>query len=132
MPPTRYGEIAAHLNGRGRPGDVVFNTHWPDFAQLVWHNPQFDYVSGLDGHYLLYGDDEEQFDLWFNLRDLDNFAGQDIGALVVEAFDARWMVMPSENHNLAEFMRNSRHATQVLETSDGWLFELHRRAALPR
>jgi hypothetical protein len=129
MPPTRYGEIAAYLDQHGQSSEVVFNTHWPDFVQLVWHSPQFNYVSGLDGHYLLYGDEAEQFETWFDLRDLSNFAGKDIGELAIKTFDARWMVMPAENHTLAKLMRNSRYATQALETSDGWLFELHRRGA---
>jgi hypothetical protein len=127
MPPTRYGEITAFLNVHGQPGEVVLNTHWPDFVQLVWHSPQFDYVSGLDGHYLMYGDDATQFELWFDLRDLNNFVGKDIGEAAVETFGARWIVMPAEHHTLAAFLQDSRYAKPVLATEDGWLFELRRR-----
>jgi len=54
---------------------VILNSHWPDFVGLVWHSASFDYVAGLDGHYLLYGEDPDHFDFLMTLcqRGADKF-----------------------------------------------------------
>ena len=123
-PPTKYGEVMTYLVRHGKPGDVVLNTHWTDFVLLLWHSTGFKYVSGLDGHYLMYGDDSSHFEFWFELRDLENFVGEDVGHLAIERFGARWMVVPRESLDLAALVRRSAQARQVVDSDDGWLFEL--------
>lgn len=124
--PSKYGDLATYLDRHAEPGDVVLNSRWTDFVQLVWHSPQFRYVSGLDGHYLLYGDDSSQFDFWLELRDLDDLAGEDVSRLAIERFEARWMVVPRFRDDLAALVRRGAHATQVHADEDGWLFRLDR------
>jgi hypothetical protein len=122
--PTKYARVMSYLSQHGQPGDVVLNTHWTDFVQLVWHDPRFRYASGLDGHYLLYGDDADQFEFWFALRDVDNFEGEIVGLLAMEHFDARWIVVPAASTYVAELLQRDPHAHQVVSSDDGWLFEL--------
>ena len=125
-PPTKYAELAAHLERDGEPEDIVLNTRWADFVQLVWHSPRFRYASGLDGHYLLYGDDEDQFDFWFDLRDPDNFVGEDVSRLAIERFGARWMIVPGHRDDLVPLVRRGAYAHEVYAGEDGWLFRLER------
>lgn len=122
----------AYLGQHGQPGDVVLNTHWTDFVQLVWHDPRFRYASGLDGHYLLYGENAAQFEFWFALRDIDNFEGQIVGLLAMEHFDARWIVVPAASTYVAELLQRDPHAHQVVASEDGWLFELRARRVISK
>lgn len=129
MPASRYGEIAAHLDAHGKPGEVALDSHLPDFVQLVWQSPLFASVSWLDGHHPLYGDDSQVFDFWFALRELGSFTGGDVGELAVETLGARRMVVPAANDTPAALVQDSRQVQQALRTDDGWRFELRPRAA---
>lgn len=123
-PATKYAQLVGHLERHAEPGDVVLNTHWTDFVQLIWHGPQFRYANGLDGHYLMYGEDEDRFAFWFDLGYGGDASDEDVSRLAVERFAARWIVVPRSREDVAERVRRGAWATEVHAGEDGWLFRL--------
>jgi asparagine N-glycosylation enzyme membrane subunit Stt3 len=121
--PRDYMEtIGAKLNELGKPGDIVFNSSWNDFAALVWWADAFSYINGLDGHFLAYGD-PARFIVWLSVS-LGYL--EDPSAIIATGFGARFVVVAREHGNLARQLQASRSAVLQLATRDGWLFEIKR------
>jgi len=120
MPADYQAAIGTRLAGIGRPGEVVFNSGWPDFPALLWHADRLRYVNGLDGHYLAYRD-PARFAVWISLG-----AGmvEDPAYAIEAVFGARFAVVFNRHPALAGQLRASERAILLLESRDGWLFEI--------
>lgn len=89
--PDPYARAAAlaWLAEHAEPGERVFHFSWNDFPELVFHGPQFEYIAGLDPHFLALHDPE----LW---RLYEQLGGPYTGLrsqAIAERFGARWAVL---------------------------------------
>jgi hypothetical protein len=50
--PYRFAPAAEFLREHAAPGSLVFNMNWGEWSELVFHAPEFRYVSGLNPGYL--------------------------------------------------------------------------------
>jgi hypothetical protein len=123
MPPDHLAPIGARLNELGRPGEMVFNSSWSDFMALVWWASAFRYINGLDGHYLAFGD-PARFAVWLSIA-VGNV--EDPADIIDRGFGARFAVVARQHTKLAQQLLSSPRATLLLDSRDGWLFEIRRR-----
>jgi len=120
MPADYLASIGTRLAGISRPGEVIFNSGWADFPALLWRADRLRYVNGLDGHYLAYRD-PARFAVWISLG-----AGtvEDPAYAIDAVFGARFAVVSHRHRGLAGQLRASARAMLLLESRDGWLFEI--------
>jgi len=120
MPADYLASIGTRLAGISRPGEVIFNSGWADFPALLWRADRLRYVNGLDGHYLAYRD-PARFAVWISLG-----AGtvEDPAYAIDAVFGARFAVVSHRHRALAGQLRASERAILLLESRDGWLFEI--------
>jgi len=120
MPADYLASIGTRLAGISRPGEVIFNSGWADFPALLWRADRLRYVNGLDGHYLAYRD-PARFAVWISLG-----AGtvEDPAYAIDAVFGARVAVVSHRHRALAGQLRASERAILLLESRDGWLFEI--------
>jgi len=120
MPADYLASIGTRLAGISRPGEVIFNSGWADFPALLWRADRLRYVNGLDGHYLAYRD-PARFAVWISLG-----AGmvEDPAYAIEAVFGARFAVVFNRHPALAGQLRASERAILLLESRDGWLFEI--------
>ena len=102
---------------------MVFNAHWPDFVRLFYWSERARFVSGLDGHYLLYGD-PARFKLWYAIRTGAMSAGPGMARAIREGFGAGWVVVPPGHEPIAQALARDPEAKLAMRTRDGWLFRL--------
>ena len=118
-----------YLVKHGKPGDVVFNSDWGDFPQMLWHAPQVTYVTGLDAHYLAYGN-RELFDWWMRIGFTKLAERHYAVNYLEEHFSARWVSISTfafkYGHALELYNDLVRDPRARLRATDrqGWLFEI--------
>jgi hypothetical protein len=117
-----YADMMRYIEAHD-PQPLVFNTRWSDFQQMIYWSDRARYVSGLDGHYLLYGD-PPRFKVWFSIANLESLQRNDNARRIRETFDAGWVVVSQVQAPIAESLARDEGAELVMATPDGWLFRL--------
>ncbi len=118
-----YREVSQFLVEHAARGELVVNSHWPDFPMLLWPDGAFRFVAGLDASYLAFAD-QPRFALWWQLA-APNFPWPgDIALLVQETFDSRWLVVNRGHVLLLERLESSQHARKAAESKAVVLFEI--------
>ena len=120
---TDFAEIVTYLELNAASGEVVVNSHWPDFPLLLWPGGKLRFVAGLDGSYLAFAD-PARFALWWNLAARDPGGQEELPALVGGAFNSRWVVVNRGHVPLYDKLSASAGAELVTEAQGGWLFRL--------
>jgi hypothetical protein len=101
----------------------VFNSSWSDFMALVWWASAFRYINGLDGHYLAFGD-PARFAVWISIA-VGNV--EDPADFIDRGFGARFAVVARQHATLAQQLLASPRAALLVDSPEGWLFEIRRR-----
>jgi len=87
--PDRLAPAMRWASEHIEPGERIYHFSWNDWPELVFHGPAWEYVVGLDPHFLHLADPE----LW----DLYDKVGQGWGANpskpIAERFGARWAIL---------------------------------------
>jgi len=122
VPIDAYADMIRYVEAHD-PKPMVFNTRWSDFQLFVFWTGRARYVAGLDGHYLRFGD-PIRFRLWYEIARGDADARDDNGRRVAAAFGARWAIVPRDQSQIAESFARDPADRLVMDTRDGWLFEL--------
>ncbi len=102
---------------------MVFNTSWSDYMVLFYHSRDANFVAGMDGPYLLYGD-PQRFKLWYNISNGGMHGSANIASTIHDRFAARWAVVARGHAGLAADLARDRDARLVARDDYGWLFEL--------
>jgi hypothetical protein len=124
-----YADMMRYVDANDeRP--MVFNSRWSDFVRLFYWSERARFVSGLDGHYLLYGD-EKRFKVWYEVSTGATLGRADNATLIRETFGAGWAVIPRNQRPIAMAIARDPTATIVMETRDGWLLRLGQGGAAP-
>jgi len=118
-----YSEMMREVNARD-PAPMVFNSAWADFVRLFYWSDHARFVTGLDGHYLLYGSDASKFQAWNAIATGATSDRTDNARLIRETFDAGWAVIPRRHASIAASLARDPGATLVMENQDGWLFRI--------
>jgi len=118
-----FAEIRDYLEEHADAGEIVLNSHWPDFPLLLWPEGRQRYVAGLDASYLAF-EDPKRFLLWWQLAAAELELEGDISSVIAESFDTRWVVVNRGNALLADRLRASPGAILVAASARAELFLL--------
>lgn len=121
--PAVYAQVADYVRQHGNPGDLVFNTRWSDYSILFFHLPDYRFVTGLDGHYLAYGD-PARFNAWYNVVNGRLPEGRDVAEYITASMPVRWIVVSAPEYALLPVIDSSPRIVLRESTMDGWLFEV--------
>lgn len=102
---------------------MVFDAVWSDFQPMFFWSDRARFVSGLDGHYLLYGD-PARFKVWNAIITGRTLERTDNARVILETFGARWIALPRSDEPIARTLERDPDARLVLEDRDGWLFHI--------
>jgi hypothetical protein len=117
-----YREMMAYVESHD-PAPMVFNARWSDFQHMVFWSDRARFVSGLDGHFLLYGD-PARFKVWYDVESGATARTGGTARRIREAFGARWAIVSRELPAAQRALRADPQARLVMERPEGWLFEL--------
>jgi hypothetical protein len=118
-----YREVNEYLLQHAVAGEIVVNSHWPDFPMLLWPEGRYRFAAGLDGSYLAFAD-QRRFTLWWQLA-AENFPSEKDLALLVQAeFSSRWLAVNRGHGLLLERLEASPHARKAAESRALVLFEI--------
>ena len=120
-----YADMMRYVEARDA-APLVFNSRWSDFQQLVYWSDRARFVSGLDGHFLLYGD-PKRFKVWYAIASGGTAERNDNARTIRDTFGAGWAVVPSGDSRLAQALLRDPDAKLALEDRNGWLFRLEAR-----
>jgi len=127
-PPDYLEEVAVWLRDHSEPGDLVFNTHWDQFAPLFARDRVDHYVGGMDPIFQ-YAYDPTLY--WqFHYLSTDRMTEQTCGTYpcvpeatvetwdaLAHGFGARWvLVEPRRNPKLSLYLLNDPRYALALET----------------
>lgn len=118
-----YAAVIEYLDRHAAEGEVVVNSHWPDFPMLLWPQARYRMVAGLDGSYLAF-QDPERFVLWWQLAARDYGFEGDIAQRIASAFDSRWVLVNRGHELLFERLQDSPSAHLVSTSRAAYLFEI--------
>jgi hypothetical protein len=121
--PRDYREVTSYLSGHARTGELVVNTHWPDFPMLLWPEGHQHFVAGLDGSYLAFSD-PERFLAWWHLGSQGIAGNTAVAAEVVRVFSARWVAVNRAHTGLIAALERDSAARRVAESARVVLFEI--------
>jgi len=121
-PVTQYQAMMRYVDSHD-PKPMVFNSSWSDYMVLFYHSRNANFVAGMDGHYLLYGD-PQRFRLWYNIGNGAMHGSPNIASTIHDRFAARWAVVARGHAGLAADLARDRDARLVALDDYGWLFEL--------
>lgn len=127
--PEKYREIASVLNTEADDGEIVFNTHWPDFVHLMWHARNQRYVTGLDGAYLLY-ESPEKYRFLENMKSFSMPAEAMVDGVITQ-FKSRWMVLPEGHGPLVQYLLKDERVSVVAASEWGWLLKITGKKHMP-
>ena len=118
--PDHLARISQRLTELGRPGEIVFNSGWPDYMALVWWASGFRFVNGQHGHFLAY-QDPVRAAVWLELGagKLDDPVGA-----IHRVFGSRFAVVARQHARLAEQLRADPRAVLQVDSPEAWLYEL--------
>lgn len=121
-----YRPLAEYLENNVPKGSLIFNSAWSDFPLLLWHTRDYPMVIGLDPHYLAYSD-PQRFALWSKVTQLHQFEFPGMARSVAASFNTRWILVHTADHDLAQYLVDSRQAALRFTYQYGWLFEVEGR-----
>lgn len=70
-------------------GERIYHFSWNDWPELVFHGPAWEYIVGLDPHFLALADPE----LWILFDKIGRGWGKNPSKPIAERFRARWAVL---------------------------------------
>ena len=70
-------------------GDRIYHFSWNDWPELVFHGPAWEYIVGLDPHFLALADP----DLWTLYDKIGRGWGKNPSKPIAERFRARWAIL---------------------------------------
>jgi len=88
-PPERFAAAAEFLRAEASPGELIYHFSWADFPELVWHAPEFQYIVGLDPHFLQL----ESPVLWDRYAELAVCSFANPSKPIRTLFGARWALV---------------------------------------
>lgn len=126
----KYQIVSAYLEEHAERGEFIFNLSWSDFVNLFWHSQQFNYVSGLDGNFLLY-ENPGLYREYQLLGGLASYGASEIknpAITICNEFNSRWVVVPAsldpDTRVFIQVMDVIPEAVRRVETEWGTLYEL--------
>ena len=124
--PSQWEAEGAWLRDHAAPGEMIYNASWDSFPFLVWHAPGLRYLTGLDPHYLKYGN-PAKYEVWQRIQNTGPDEPQDPAPVIRDWFGARWVVVDRWMTGLAARLFRSPEAELVLQSPSGGLFRLRDR-----
>lgn len=88
-PPDRLAPALDHLRAHAAPGERIYHFSWNDFPELVLHGPEYQYIVGLDPHFLQLAHP----DLWTLYDRIGRGWGTNPSKPIAERFGATWAIL---------------------------------------
>ncbi len=114
--PMRLAPAMRWLDGQAPDGSRIFHFEWNDFPELSFHGPQFEYIVGLDPHFLALEDPE----LWDLYTKIGRGWGRNPSKPIGERFGATWALL----------VKPYAGATTVLDGDEGLVLAYEDEATL--
>lgn len=118
-----HRDIAQYLDTHAHMGELVFNSNWSDFTNMMWHTRKFSYATGLDGHFLAY-ENPKKYLVLLSLCNNVSDTKEDPAVLIRDTFGTRWAMISPRHSLLANALANSPNARLAIRAQSSWLFEL--------
>ncbi len=118
-----YATLGQYLSEHAEPGELVVNTHWPDFPMLLWSAPRQRWAIGLDASYLAYAS-PERFRFWWQLGAQNPGDAKAVINSVGTQFNSRWLAVNRAHQPLIALLDGSERARVVAESPQVLLFQL--------
>lgn len=90
LPVSRLRGAAEWLDARTQPGDVITNTSWHIFPELLYWNTKNRYIAGEDPAFLWIAD-PDRYAVWKRLENPSTHTEYIVGLL---AFQSVWLIIP--------------------------------------
>lgn len=122
--PTTMYQVGMWLVRNTKPGDVIFNTNWSWFPQLYYHDPQVNYITGLEPRFT-YVNNERLFWLQEHISrngyicDTEKCDKQD--KILIEARknnDSLLKWAKEQGNNIADVLEKDFHSSVVVSSTD--------------
>lgn len=117
MPANRLKQAAEWLLTHTQPGDIITNSSWSLFPELLYWNTQNRYIAGADPAFLWLGD-TERYTQWSSLQNTS--ITPQAYALVLRALNSRWVIVPTTNMTLT----NNAYFEQMYEDREVRILQL--------
>lgn len=99
IPASRLRPAAVWLRDHTNPGDIVTNSSWHIFPELLYWNTQNRYIAGEDPAFLWLGD-MGRYKEWSSLQNTS--ITPKAYALVLQALNSKWVIVPITNTTLTD------------------------------
>lgn len=136
-PADRLQTVAEWLRDATNKGDVVFNAHWDNFAQLFFWNQNNYYVNGMDPIFLYAYDPALYWKFHYLSKDLmsevtcANYpctadAQEETYTVLTRDFNAKYMVVqPRRNPNFTRYLARDSRFEAVYGTDNEVVFKIN-------
>ncbi len=130
--------VSEWLNANSAPGDIVFNTHWDNFAPLFFRDQKNYYLGGMDPIFQYDYDPALYWKFYYLSKDImtsktcgtypciDGTA-EDTYTVLTRDFNAKYiLVEPWRNPKLSAYLLGDARYEKVFETKTEELFRVKR------
>ncbi|MBJ96128.1 MAG: hypothetical protein CMP23_16830 [Rickettsiales bacterium] len=119
-PPQRLAAVMAFAAEHVAAESLLFHFSWNDFPELVFHGPQYRYISGLDPHFLGLHDPQ--------LSELYQRIGRGWGnnpsKPISESFGADWALLVLPYPGAEQLLSDDRGLTEVFRDEAAILYRV--------